>query len=66
MHGGAVALLIDMTTTLAVSPLSKEGFWHFGGVTRTLGLTCLRPVPGGERVLVECVVRGIGKRLGMY
>jgi acyl-coenzyme A thioesterase PaaI-like protein len=66
MHGGAVALLIDMATTLAVAPLSKAGFWHFGGVTRTLGLTCLKPVRGGTTVWIDCEVKGIGKRLGMY
>lgn len=66
MHGGAQALLIDMCTTLAVSPLSTRDFWHFGGVTRTLSLTCLKPVPGGEVVYVDCEVQGIGKRLGEY
>jgi hypothetical protein len=64
MHGGARALLIDMCTTMAVAPLSTEEFWHFGGLTRTLNLTCLKPVPGGEVVWVDCEVKGIGKRLG--
>ena len=64
MHGGAQALLVDMCTTMAVAPLSSEEFWHFGGLTRTLNVTCLKPVPGGEVVYVDCEVKGIGKRLG--
>ncbi|PVH74829.1 Thioesterase/thiol ester dehydrase-isomerase [Cadophora sp. DSE1049] len=63
MHGGAQALLVDMCTTMAVAPLSSEDFWHFGGLTRTLNVTCLKPVPGGEVVYVDCEVKGIGKRL---
>lgn len=65
MHGGAQALLVDMVTTMAVAPLSTEEFWHFGGLTRTLNVTCLKPVPGGDVVYADCEVRGIGKRLGM-
>lgn len=33
------------------------------GVTRTLNVTYLRPVPLGETVLVECEVVHAGKRL---
>ncbi|KAK0099479.1 hypothetical protein ONS96_008316 [Cadophora gregata f. sp. sojae] len=63
MHGGAQALLVDMCTTMAVAPLSSEEFWHFGGLTRTLNVVCLKPVLGGEVVYVDCEVKGIGKRL---
>ncbi|KAL2064494.1 hypothetical protein VTL71DRAFT_4988 [Oculimacula yallundae] len=63
MHGGAQALLVDMCTTMAVAPLSSKDFWHFGGLTRTLNVVCLQPVPGNEVVYVDCEVRGIGKRL---
>ncbi|KAH9210737.1 putative acyl-coenzyme A thioesterase 13 [Leptodontidium sp. 2 PMI_412] len=63
MHGGAQALLVDMCTTMAVAPLSSEEFWHFGGLTRTLNVTCLKPIPGGEVVYIDCEVKGIGKRL---
>ncbi|KAH7419631.1 HotDog domain-containing protein [Cadophora sp. MPI-SDFR-AT-0126] len=63
MHGGAQALLVDMCTTMAIAPLSTEVFWNFGGLTRTLNVTCLKPAPGGEVVYIDCEVRGIGKRL---
>lgn len=63
MHGGAVALLADMATSMAAAPIAEEGWWEFGGVSRTLGVTYLRPVKGGREVRVECVVRGVGRRL---
>lgn len=31
MHGGCVALLADMTTTMCTAPVSKKEFWEFGG-----------------------------------
>lgn len=33
MHGGCVALLADMATTMCTAPVSKEDFWRFGGMT---------------------------------
>lgn len=38
MHGGCVALLADMTTTMCTAPVSKEDFWRFGGWQSTDGL----------------------------
>ena len=32
MHGGCVALLADMSTTMCTAPVSKEDFWRFGGL----------------------------------
>lgn len=63
MHGGAVSLLADMTTTMATAPIATEGFWEFGGVTRTLSITMLQPIPIGAELLVECKLKSIGKRL---
>lgn len=63
MHGGAVALLVDMATTMATAPVSAKGFWEFGGVTRTLNITMLQPIPAGSKLLVECKLKSIGKRL---
>ena len=63
MHGGAVSLLADMTTTMATAPIASEGFWEFGGVTRTLNITMLQPIPRGAELLVECKLKSIGKRL---
>ncbi|KAF2159417.1 hypothetical protein M409DRAFT_30167 [Zasmidium cellare ATCC 36951] len=65
MHGGAVATLADMATTMATAPLSQRGFWEFGGVSRTLSVTYLKPVKVGGVVEVVCEVRSIGRRLSV-
>jgi len=44
-------------------PIARPGFWLFAGVTRTLNVTYLRPVPQGEEILIECEVVHAGKRL---
>ncbi|KAL1796976.1 hypothetical protein ACET3X_005516 [Alternaria dauci] len=51
LHGGAVALIFDITTSMAITPCMREGFWDRGHVSRnckcnlvnTIGLstTCL-------------------------
>lgn len=66
MHGGAMALLVDMATTMAAAPISSEGWWEFGGVSRTLSVTYLRPTMMNTTIVVECVVRGIGANLCRY
>jgi acyl-coenzyme A thioesterase 13 len=63
MHGGAIALLVDMCTTVVMAPLAQTGFWHFGGVTRTMSITCLRPIEAARQLWIECEVRAIGKRM---
>jgi acyl-coenzyme A thioesterase 13 len=64
MHGGAISLVYDMCTTMAMAPVSKLDFWFFGGVSRTLSVTFLRPVKLGMEILVECELVQIGTRLG--
>lgn len=64
MHGGAISLVYDMCTTMAMAPASKRDFWFFGGVSRTLSVTFLRPLKIGMEVLVECELVQIGSRLG--
>jgi uncharacterized protein (TIGR00369 family) len=63
LHGGCCATLFDWCTTTALIPVSKPEFWLFKGVSRTLNVTYLRPVPEGEVVLIESEVVHIGKRL---
>lgn len=61
LHGGATALLIDMTTTLALAPISKPGFWQYAGVSRTLSVTYLRPAPVGRRIRIIAEVVQAGR-----
>lgn len=63
MHGGAVAMIYDMCTTMCAAPLARPGFWVFGGVSRTLSITFLRPVRPGMRLLIECEILQQGQRL---
>lgn len=64
LHGGAAALILDMCTTMAVAPLSRHDFWLFGGVSRLLSVTFLRPASVGTLITIECEVIQIGKQLG--
>jgi acyl-coenzyme A thioesterase 13 len=64
IHGGAVALIVDMCTTMAQAPVARPGFWEFGGVSRTLTTTYMRPIPMGTEALVVCEVLQVGKALG--
>ncbi|KFY46803.1 hypothetical protein V494_00321 [Pseudogymnoascus sp. VKM F-4513 (FW-928)] len=63
LHGGCASTIFDIATTVALVPISKPDFWKFVGVSRTLNVTYLRPVPVGETVVIECEVIAIGKRL---
>lgn len=64
LHGAAVGLIMDMVTTLAVAPIARSDFWHFGGFSRTLGVTFLRPCPLGEVVVCTGEVVQVGRLLG--
>jgi acyl-coenzyme A thioesterase 13 len=63
MHGGAIALVFDMCTTMSAAPLARKDFWVFGGVSRTLAVTYLRPVRMGVTVEIHCEVLQMGRRL---
>jgi uncharacterized protein (TIGR00369 family) len=66
LHGGCAATIFDVCTTTALFPMAKPGFWSFAGVSRTLNVTYLRPIPVGETIIIECEVVAVGKRLGEY
>ncbi|KAF5640794.1 hypothetical protein F52700_3505 [Fusarium sp. NRRL 52700] len=62
IHGGAIALIFDMCTTMSAAPLARKGFWEFGGVSRNISVTYLRPAKADRDILVECEVLSMGKR----
>ncbi|KAF1841419.1 Thioesterase/thiol ester dehydrase-isomerase [Cucurbitaria berberidis CBS 394.84] len=64
LHGGAVALIFDVTTSTAITACSRPGFWDTGHVSRNLNCTYLRPAPEGAKVFVESWVVHLGKRMG--
>ncbi|EUC47919.1 hypothetical protein COCMIDRAFT_34655 [Bipolaris oryzae ATCC 44560] len=59
LHGGAVALVFDIATSLTILPCAREGFWDGGNVSRN------RPAPVGSTVFVESWVVHLGKRMGL-
>jgi acyl-coenzyme A thioesterase 13 len=63
MHGGAVALVFDMATTMCAAPLARRDFWWFGGVSRNLSVTYMRPARNGMTVEINCEVLQMGERL---
>ncbi|KAF2462594.1 Thioesterase/thiol ester dehydrase-isomerase [Lindgomyces ingoldianus] len=65
LHGGAVALIFDICTSVSISAVARPGFWDAGHVSRTLNCTYLRPAKEGETVLVESEVVHLGKRMGV-
>jgi acyl-coenzyme A thioesterase 13 len=63
LHGGAAAALFDILTSIALLTVAKPGYWDMLGVSRTLTVTFLRPLPLGTKVFVDCEVVAAGKNL---
>lgn len=63
LHGGCCATLFDFCTTLPLALVNRPGFWQFMGVSRTLTVTYLRPVPSGAEVTLHCEIVHLGKKL---
>ncbi|KAF5000965.1 hypothetical protein FGRMN_1335 [Fusarium graminum] len=56
LHGGCAATLFDWCTTLPIALVNKPGFWQHLGVSRTLSVTYMRPVPKSELEFVHDTV----------
>ncbi len=63
LHGGAASTLLDTLTSTALLTIAKPGYWDMLGVSRTLTVTFLRPLPLGTEVLVDCEVVAVGKSM---
>ncbi|KAI0180713.1 HotDog domain-containing protein [Hypoxylon sp. FL1284] len=63
LHGGCAATIFDACTTLPLHLISKPGFWQYTGVSRTLNVTYLRPIPVGTAVNIKCEVLHAGRSL---
>lgn len=63
MHGGCTSTLFDTCTTLPLHLVSKPGFWQRQGVTRTLNVTYLRPIPVGATIHIRCELLHVGRTL---
>ena len=57
-------MIVDMCTTMAQAPVARTSFWEFGGVSRTLSVTYLRPIPRNTEILIVCEVLQVGKAFG--
>jgi uncharacterized protein (TIGR00369 family) len=64
LHGGAVALVFDICTSMTVVAASKEDFWDAGHVSRALNCQYIRPAPLGTVLLVENEIVHLGRSLG--
>ncbi|KAF1984266.1 Thioesterase/thiol ester dehydrase-isomerase [Aulographum hederae CBS 113979] len=65
LHGGAVALIFDMCTSMAIGCVAREGFWDSGHVSRSLNCTYLRPAAEGTDVSVEVETVHLGKKMAL-
>lgn len=63
LHGGAAATLLDTLTSLALLTVAKPVRWSTLGITRSLSVTFLRPLPMGTQVFLDCEVLAAGKSM---
>lgn len=63
MHGGCTASIFDWCTTMPVCMVNTPDFWWYLGVSRTLNVTYLKPIPVGDSILIECELMSIGRSM---
>ncbi|KAL5336222.1 HotDog domain-containing protein [Aspergillus crustosus] len=65
LHGGCAATIFDILSSMILLGASKPGVFEFGGVSRHLDVTYLRPVPVGTTVKLVSRMVHMGKRLAL-
>jgi len=65
LHGGCATTLIDVLTTSILFGIRRPDFWILPGVSRSLNITFLRPVPVGKEARITCELIHAGRRLAM-
>ncbi|KAI1084533.1 Thioesterase/thiol ester dehydrase-isomerase [Whalleya microplaca] len=63
LHGGCTSTIFDSCTTMPLHFVSRPGYWAFLGVSRTLNVTYLRPIPVGTTVNIKCDIVQVGRKL---
>ena len=57
LHGGAMATIVDVVTTLALATISPDRL----GVSININTTYIRPVPVGDYAIIDASVTRVGK-----
>lgn len=65
LHGGAATTIFDNLTSTALFTLDGISSWDALGVTRSLTVTFLRPLPLGASVELSCEVVAKGKKMAL-
>lgn len=65
LHGGCAATLVDNLSTAILMGVSRPGVFQYGGVSRNLNVTYLRPVPLDTEIRLICEVVHVGRRLAL-
>ncbi|KAG2217926.1 hypothetical protein INT45_012589 [Circinella minor] len=63
IHGGCVATLIDICSSLAILTYEGKGGWFFVGVSTDLTVSYMSGIAAGQTCRLECDVQRVGQSL---